>query len=91
MPIDNYSLLVGKAVDMKLASGENPHYSILVVDTTKQYRIAVNVQSDDGSEVEYAIFNNWNHPLRDDLKDLQLGIYNLGNFKSIPAIRLHTR
>ena len=53
MPIDNYSLLVGKAVDMKLASGENPHYSILVVDTTKQYRVAVNVQSDDKSEVEY--------------------------------------
>jgi uncharacterized protein YukJ len=86
MPIDNYSLLVGKAVDMKLASGENPHYSILVVDTTKQYRVAVNVQSDDGSEVEYAIFNNWNHPLKDDLKDLQLGIYNIGNFKSIQSL-----
>ncbi len=86
MPITNYSLLIGKAVDIRLGSGENPHYSIEVVDKTKQYRVAVNVQSDNGSEVEYAIFPHWNHPLMDDLKDLTPNIYNVEKSDHIPAL-----
>ena len=34
LPISNYRLLIGKAVFSRLGSGENPHYSIEVVDDT---------------------------------------------------------
>ncbi len=70
LPISNYRLLIGKSSILRLGSGENPHYSIEVVDDTQQYRVAVNVQSDDHSEVEYVIFPNWDHPIKDHIQKL---------------------
>jgi uncharacterized protein YukJ len=42
MPLKNYSVLKGKAVDSRFASGANPHYQVRVVDDDTEYRIAIN-------------------------------------------------
>jgi len=86
LPIDKYSLLIGKAVFSRLGSGENPHYSIEVVDNTKQYRIAVNVQSDEGSDVEYVIFPNWEHPIIDYIQKMEPGLHPIENKNGMPAL-----
>ncbi|HXT83780.1 MAG TPA: DUF2278 family protein, partial [Verrucomicrobiae bacterium] len=86
LPMDRYSLLIGKAVDSRLGSGENPHYSITVVDDTRKYRIAVNVQSNDNSDVEYVIFSNWNHPIIDQIKDMSPGLHTIDSKKEMPAL-----
>ena len=61
MAINKYSVLKGKAIDSRLASGRNPHYQIHVVDENEEYRIAVNVQSQDKSDLEYIIYSHWTH------------------------------
>jgi|tagenome__1003787_1003787.scaffolds.fasta_scaffold20675873_2 uncharacterized protein YukJ len=81
LPISNYRLLIGKAVFSRLGSGENPHYSIEVVDDTQQYRVAVNVQSDDHSEVEYIIFSHWDHPIKDHIQKLPFGLHQINKKK----------
>ena len=45
MPLKNYSVLKGAAIDRRLGTGQTPHYQIRVVDDTQDYRIAVNVMS----------------------------------------------
>jgi len=86
LPIDKYSLLIGKVVFSRLGSDENPHYLIEVVDNTKQYRIAVNVQSDEGSDVEYVIFPNWNHPIIDYIQKMEPGLHPIENKNGMPAL-----
>lgn len=73
MALKNYGVLKGRVVEMRFASGSNPHYQIRVVDEADEYRIAVNVQSQDGSEVMYAVVAPLKHPLTDSLSSLPLG------------------
>ena len=75
MPISNYSVLKSTAVDSRLASGSNPHYQIKVVDDDKEYRIAVNVRFQDGSDLQYVILSHWNHPILDELEQLTMGLH----------------
>jgi uncharacterized protein YukJ len=75
LPIIKYSVLKAKAIGSRFASGKNPHYQIHVVDDEKEYRIAINVQSQDKSDLEYIISSHWEHPVHDDLKDLPFGIH----------------
>lgn len=77
MPLKNYSVLKSRAIDSRLASGVNPHYQVRVVDDDAEYRIAVNVQSQDGSDLEYIISSHWRHPLIDELQELPMGIRSL--------------
>jgi len=77
MPISNYSVLKAKVVDSRFASGANPHYQIKVVDDEKEYRIAVNVRSQDGSDLQYVLNSQWNHPIQDDLEQLELGLHGI--------------
>ena len=86
MLIDKYSLLIGKAVYSRRGSGENPHYSIAVVDDTKENTIAVNVQSDEGSDVEYVVFSNWDHPIIDQIKNKSPSLYSIDGKNGIPAL-----
>ncbi|HET7344566.1 MAG TPA: YukJ family protein, partial [Nitrososphaeraceae archaeon] len=79
MALTNYSVLKGRPVDNRFASGANPHYQVLVVDDTDEYRIAVNVQSQDGSDLDYLISSHWQHPLQDNLQELPLGIHPIQN------------
>ncbi len=67
MAIKDYSLLKGRAVDVQQGSGRNPHYQVLVIDDTAKYRIAINVQSADGSEVFYIVLPDFRHPICDAL------------------------
>jgi uncharacterized protein YukJ len=45
MPIKNYGVLKGKAIDSRNGMGENPHFQVLISDDDMLYRIAVNVKS----------------------------------------------
>jgi uncharacterized protein YukJ len=77
MPLQHYGVIKGSAIDRRFASGANPHYQIHVVDETTDYRIAVNVQSQDGSEVEYVVVPHFEHPLLDRIHGLPLGFHKL--------------
>ncbi|MFT3924560.1 MAG: DUF2278 family protein [Myxococcales bacterium] len=77
MPLKNYGVLKGSVIDRTLASGSNPHYQIHVVDDTTDYRIAVNVQSQDGSQVEYLVVSHFEHPISEGLRELERGYRKL--------------
>src|SRR5512141_3293215 len=77
MGLSEYGVLKGRAVDAREGSGKNPHYQIRIVDDTTEYRIAVNVQSQDHSEVEYAIVSHFEHPTTDGLHELSMGFTRL--------------
>src|SRR5262245_26719083 len=77
MPLKQYGVLKGTVIDKRFASGANPHYQVHVVDETTDYRIAVNVQSQDDSQVEYAIEPWFEHPILEGLQELPLGFKKL--------------
>jgi uncharacterized protein YukJ len=77
MPLKSYGVLKGTVIDRRFASGANPHYQIHIVDDTIDYRIAVNVQSQDGSQVEYVVKSHFAHPLLQDLHELKPGFHPL--------------
>ena len=71
MPLKNYGVLVGRPIDRRLGSGQNPHYQVHVVDDTVDYRIAVNVKSKESpSEVEYLVIDHLEHPVLTTLEPL---------------------
>ena len=45
MGLKNYSVLKGRPINNRLATGSSPHYQVLVSADGVQYRIAVNVRS----------------------------------------------
>jgi uncharacterized protein YukJ len=77
MPIASYGVLKGKAVktDRGKASDKTPHFEIQVTAAQKNYRIAVNVQSQQApSEVLYCVNKNFNDAKRlAKLKSLSAG------------------
>jgi uncharacterized protein YukJ len=77
MPLKEYGVLKANVVDKRLASGGNAHYQVHIVDDTTDYRIAVNVQSQDGSQVEYVVEPWFEHPILDGLHELPLGFKKL--------------
>jgi uncharacterized protein YukJ len=58
-----YTVLAGKAVDRRFATAKKNHYEIHIRAAGEDYRIAVNVQSVDKSEVLYFVDPNFSHPL----------------------------
>ena len=77
MSLNQYGVLKGSAIDRRLGSGANPHYQIHIVDNDQDFRIAVNVQSQDKSEVEYVVDSHFSHPLLEKLNELPLGFNKL--------------
>jgi uncharacterized protein YukJ len=74
MPIKNYGLLKGKAIDVREGGGQNPHYQVHLADDEFSYRIAINIQSAlSPSELEYIIVDNFNHPIIPLIEELPLG------------------
>ncbi len=63
MPITNYSLLKGTPMAGKVVSGSSAHYQITMQATGGPFTAAVNIQSVDGSEVLYAIKQNFTPPV----------------------------
>lgn len=58
-----YSALKGRPVANRLATGTNAHYQVQVSAANASYRIAINVQSSDGSEVEFLVRQRFEHPI----------------------------
>ena len=63
MPLKHYSVLKGRPIAMRFGTGQSPHYQVHVVADNADFRIAVNVQSGDGSEVEFR--SRSHHPITD--------------------------
>jgi uncharacterized protein YukJ len=73
MPIQGYGVLKGRPIQRKTGTGDSPHYQVLVVDSETEYRIAINIESTDGSEVQFLVEENFQHPVISNLEALQIG------------------
>ena len=63
MPVPKYGVLAGSVAERRLASGSSNHYEIHAQAAGEHFRIAVNVQSVDGSEVLYHVDDAFDHPV----------------------------
>ena len=70
MPLKNYSVLKGRPISNRLATGSSPHYQVLVSADGTLHRIAINVRSQDGSEVQFLVRSRFEHPITDLLAEL---------------------
>ncbi|HEY0263383.1 MAG TPA: YukJ family protein [Granulicella sp.] len=78
MPIASYSVLRGQPTSGKVvASKDDTHYQITVQATGGPFTAAVNTESSDGSEVLYAILDNFTPPDPDGLLALADGMHAL--------------
>ena len=78
MPIAKYGVLVGRANQRRLGTGDSPHYQILMADDDTDYRIAVNVKSSESpSEVEFCIDEHFQHPILTELAAQPTGFHPL--------------
>ena len=78
MPLHRYGVLKGRPINMRLGAGSSPHYQIHIIDDETDYRIAVNVKSKQSpSELLFFIDEHFEHPLRDNLADLNNGFITI--------------
>src|SRR5580698_7575161 len=77
MPITNYSVLAGKPTSGKVVGGASAHYQITMQAPGGPFTVAVNIQSVDGSEVLYAIVENFTPPDLTALQALPMGMTKL--------------
>jgi uncharacterized protein YukJ len=78
MPLKQYGVLVGRPVDRRLATNNNAHYQIKIVDNLTEYRAAINVMSQEKpSEVLYLLAENYAHPVLAGLPELPPGFHQL--------------
>jgi uncharacterized protein YukJ len=77
MPITNYSVLVGDPVSGKVVTGAGTHYQITMQANGGPFTVAVNIQSVDGSDVLYAIEENFAPPGEAGLLALPTGMTSL--------------
>jgi uncharacterized protein YukJ len=74
MPITNYSVLAGDPTAGKVVSGASAHYQITMQAPDGPFTVAVNIQSVDGSEVLYAIVEDFTPPDLAGLTGLPMGM-----------------
>jgi len=87
MPLKNYGILKGKAIEVRQGSGQSPHYQVYVVDDTTDYRIAMNVQSAlSPSELEYLIDDRFKHPITSLLEEIPLGFTKIASKPGTTAL-----
>jgi uncharacterized protein YukJ len=77
MSITNYSVLVGDPVSGKVVTGASTHYQITMQANGGPFTVAVNIQSVDGSDVLYAIEENFTPPDEAGLLALPTGMTSL--------------
>jgi uncharacterized protein YukJ len=77
MPIANYSVLAGRPTAVKVVSGASAHYQITMQAAGGPFTVAVNIQSVDGSEVLYAIEEEFTPPDLAGLMALPMGMTKL--------------
>lgn len=74
MPLaKGYACLKGRPIGNRVATGNKPHYQVHVSANGVHHRIAINVQSNDGSEVQYLVRSHFVHPITDALAELAQG------------------
>jgi uncharacterized protein YukJ len=74
VPLRSYGLLKGKAIEVRLGAGQSPHYQVRIIDNTTDYRIAINVKSQQTpSEVEYVVIERFQHPIAAIVEPLPTG------------------
>jgi len=74
MPIANYSVLAGRPTAGKVVSGASAHYQITMQAAGGPFTVAVNIESVDGSEVLYAIEEEFTPPDLAGLTALPMGM-----------------
>lgn len=77
MPLTNYSLLKGDPVSGGVQfneAGKNPHYHIKLNAANRSFDIAINIQSEDGSEVLYTVDHAFVPPDPGGLTALPMGV-----------------
>ena len=74
MPITNYSVLAGDPTSGKVVTGTSTHYQITMQAPSGPFTVAVNIQSVDGSDVLYAIDENFTPPDVAGLTALPMGM-----------------
>ena len=80
MPLKNYGVLKGKAIEIRQGTGQSPHYQVYIVDDTTDYRIAINVESAlSPSELEYLIDDRFTHPITALLDEVPRGFTNIAS------------
>jgi uncharacterized protein YukJ len=80
MPIAHYGVLKGRPIRTLQGSGQQPHYQVQVIDEDTDYRIAINVKSQQSpSDLLYLVASDFHHPLLDKLDPLPLG------FSAVPS------
>jgi uncharacterized protein YukJ len=80
MPLANYSVLKGDPQSGKVVfnrAGKNPHYQITLQAGGESFRGAVNIQSEDGSEVLYSVDHAFVPPAPEGLNALAMGMISL--------------
>jgi hypothetical protein len=77
MALKNYSVLKGRPIHNRAGTGKKPHYQVQISADGVMYRIAINVRSQDGSEVEYLLRAHFEHPVTDGLAKLEQGVHPL--------------
>src|SRR5438309_2190870 len=74
MPLPKgYACLKGRPIGNRIASSRKPHYQVHISANGVHHRIAINVKSNDGSEVEYLVRSRFVHPITDGLPGLAQG------------------
>jgi uncharacterized protein YukJ len=87
MPLKNYGMLKGKAIEVRVGAGQSPHYQVRIVDDTTDYRIAINVQSALApSELEYLIDDHFTHPITSMLEEVPLGFTHIASKPGTTAL-----
>lgn len=78
--LKDYGLLKGRPLRGVPGRGANAHYQIHVVDDATEYRIAVNVKSQESpSELEFLVDDDFRHPITDGLVARPLGYAHLAS------------
>jgi uncharacterized protein YukJ len=88
MPLKQYGVLKGRAIDAQREDGANtPHYQIHMVANDVHYRIAVNVQSQESpSELLFLVDDDFQHPITAELSNLPLDFTPLPRQPSSAAL-----
>lgn len=76
--LTGYGVLKGRPLRGVDGRGSNSHYQIHIVDDLTEYRIAVNVKSQESpSDLEYLVDEDFRHPITDGLLTRPLGFFPL--------------
>src|SRR5689334_14898130 len=75
MPLKNYAILKGRPIGNRLGTSGSPHYQVLISADGELHRIAVNIRSQDGSEVQYLVRSHFEHPINEGLAELPEGLH----------------